>query len=299
MTGRRMLHAHKMLQRYAGEQVPARMFAAKPDGTGRDVMPLPPDVMPSPNLMKVALTFPVYYWAMDALIKASAWTVEDGMTKEKIKDIFDRIIKSHGAVHFFDTPQIVDNAELGPVPVIGMIRYGQELFALLYVEQGFDWDRLDHSYFAYNIYFVNGSTFAEFYQTMLFMWEGWASMPVEASVKPVEAPRKGVDQKTLKSYRRNPLRVVTLRKVVQPTSDTIINAKRTSLEESLTRAGASHVIGVQFDVRGHTRNQWYPAEGVHRVIWVEGYTKCKDKPRVDRATVHKVISRSEGMTAGG
>lgn len=291
-----MIHAYRLVQQYANEQPPSRMFAARSDGLGRDVAP-----MPSPadkHIMTCVTSFPIYYWSMEALKKASSWTV--GSDKDKIMTTFERIHESRGAIHFFDEVQIVDNSELGPVPCVGLIRYGKDMIGMLYVQANWDWDDLSHKYMHYNIYFVNGSSFTDFYQTILFMWESWAISPVEAEAKPfMKQNFKGVDNKTVKAYRRNPVRVVTLRKLVSPTTDAGITKQRAEMDAALDRVGDKHVIGVQFDVRGHTRNQWYPAEGKHRLIWVSGYTKGKDKPRREGTTVHKVISRSEGMTAGG
>lgn len=292
MTGRRMLHAHMLVKQYAAEQVPTQMFAAKADGIGRDYLPLP--VPANPNLMKMVLDYPVYYWSLEALVKASTWTFAPN--PEELKEHFKRILKVPGAIHFFDTPQKVHNAAHGLIDCIGMIRYDKHMIAMLYVHEGcFNWDNLSDKYMNFNIYFVNGSTFAEFHQTMLIMWEGWANLPVEANVKTFDKNpnmMRGIDQKTRKSYHKNPVRVVTLQKVIKSVDGAVITAKRIAMEQSLGAAGKSHVINVQFDVRGHTRNQWYPSEGKHRVIWVEPFIKGKDKPRKEeQAVVHKVIDR--------
>lgn len=285
MTGRRMIHAHKMVQEYAACAVPTKMFAARSDGLGRDHFDLP--TTPNPNLMKMVTDFPVYYWGHEALVKGSSWTA--GVEKATISKRMTKATLNKGAIHFFDTLQYVDNSEMGIVPCVGIIRYNKDLFAILYVYDDFNWDNLSHGIRTFNIYFINGSSFAEFYLTWTLMLEAYAETPIECETVKMElTPKraKGIDRKTQKRYRQNPVRVVTLRKVVRKAND-----KRDTLEGLLEKAGAGHTIGVQFDVRGHTREQWYPSEGRHRTIWVESYTKGKDKPRVERAIINKVVDR--------
>lgn len=285
MTGRRMIHAHKLVQEYAACAVPTKMFAARSDGLGREHFDLP--MMPNPNLMKMVLDYPVYYWSQEALVKGSSWTV--GTEKSVISRRMNKAALKKGAIHFFDTIQYVDNSEVGVVPCVGIIRYSTDMFAMLYVHDNFNWDNLSHGIRTFNVYFVNGSKFSEFYKTWLLMLEAYAETPIECDTVKMElTPKrtKGIDLKTRKKYRQNPVRVVTLRKLVRKT-----NEERDTMEGLLTKAGAGNTIGVQFDVRGHTREQWYPSEGKHRTIWVESYTKGKGKPQKERTTINKVVDR--------
>jgi hypothetical protein len=43
-------------------------------------------------------------------------------------------------------------------------------------------------------------------------------------------------------------------------------------------------------VRGHWRNQWYPSEGVHRMVWIAPFVKGpEDKPLIVKDTVFSVV----------
>lgn len=280
-----MVHAHKMVERYSQESVPNSIFAARADNQGRDHYALPGAV--NPRLMKMVRDFPVYYWAHEAFVKGCTWT--NGLERATIMKRFRQGLNPRGAVHFFDAPQSVPHSEMGMVPCIGLIRYGKDMITLLYVGEDFDWDNLSHSYFTYNVYFCNGSSFTDFYLAMARMIEAYAQTPLECEAVGVDLDRKrlrGVDRKTLKSYRSNPVRTVVLRKLVRKTTE-----KRKVAEELIDRAGRGNTISVQFDVRGHSREQWYPSEGKHRTIWVEGFTKGRGKSRQKKAVVNKVVDR--------
>jgi hypothetical protein len=46
-------------------------------------------------------------------------------------------------------------------------------------------------------------------------------------------------------------------------------------------------------VRGHWREQWYPSEGVHRLIWIEAFVKGpEDRPLIIKDTVFSVVAGS-------
>jgi hypothetical protein len=271
------------------QPIPDRVFVSNPDGKGREYMPLYDKVVGvSSNLMSKVESFPVYYWSEESLIQGSVWN--SGVEASEVYKRMARTITSPGAIHFFDVLQSVHNSELGVMNCVGMIRYEAQLLTMLYVSKDFNWDNLSHGIENYNIYFLREDQFSKFYFTWATMLEAYAKTPLECDTKKfllTPARAKGIDNKTQKSYRRNPVNVVCLRKLVYDKE-----ALREKAAYVLREVGSGNTLQVQFDVTGHYRQQWYPSEGKHRTIWIESYTKGKDKPRVIRPTVHKVVERS-------
>lgn len=278
MTGRRLYHAHNIVAGYAGSR-PAGMLYGVKEGV-RETLPNP---YPLPkDIMSRVAKFPVFYWSEDSLVAGTAWYGK--AEKDEVGKRFKNILWSDGAVHFFDEPQIVHHPEAGQVPCIGMIRYGRDMVALLYPDDygEWNWDDLDR-HATYNLYLMLGSTFTEFIHTWTLMLEAYANTPVEASVRSERRPTrpKGVSEATRRSYARNPIQVVILRKL-----------KSKEAKETIRTIGSGRAIEHQFEVRGHPRNQWYASEGVHRTIWIEPYTKGKGlPPKESTPVVHKVVER--------
>jgi hypothetical protein len=87
-----------------------------------------------------------------------------------------------------------------------------------------------------------------------------------------DAKRHGVDH--------DHVVVVTLRKVKAITSG----------GDVVEDESDGSYYSVQFPVRGHWRNQWYPSVGQHRQIWIDGFWKGpEDAPVQNSRRVFEVV----------
>lgn len=108
-----------------------------------------------------------------------------------------------------------------------------------------------------------------------FLTSAWALLRARATSTSAEP----YDRSTRRRMERagmptDPVRVVDVRRPTGSGSGSTVEARR----------DWSH----RWVVSGHWRRQWYPSEGVHRTIWIDGYVKGPaDAPLLARPTVHR------------
>ena len=114
-----------------------------------------------------------------------------------------------------------------------------------------------------------------------FMYALWSIMAQPISTPMSQTPNRDYRRRWERTVTTPPnygdVRVVTLRRSAQ--------AGPAESDELFGREFSHRWI-----VRGFWRNQWYPSEGVHRLIWIDSYVKGpEDKPLIIKDSVYEVV----------